>query len=295
MSDGFLNKFISRKRSIILSTLYYIISILLTYTVSQVQFADYGHKAFLGSILYGFLILSPIFLGLAGTIFSMCIFIASIVVLFKFIYLNGVDNHQTTIIFYHIAGLVVTFIIHLLYSTIKTYNSKLFSQGYTDFLTSLFNRRYFDMKLRLVLKDVNRHRSSLSLLLFDIDYFKKINDTYGHDIGDEILKRVGEVLNSSLRSIDVPCRIGGDEFAVILPNIEVTQVEDITLRVQQHIEGVNSESSRLPNFTISIGVATTNGDPFDIKNLFKMADKALYASKVEGRNRATYCTLNSDI
>lgn len=286
--DDIIDKLLSSKTSTFIKLFYYVVVLVLTYFVARSNFDDYSHKAFLGSILYGFLILSPIFIGLPGTIFSILVYLFSVLGILMHINNNGSTDHHITLVFYHLTGCIVTLIIHFLYRTIKKYNSKLFNQGYRDFLTSLYNRRYFDMTARYAVEESINNGTSLGLILFDIDYFKQINDNYGHDVGDKILISISELLKGDLRSSDVPCRIGGDEFAVILPDIETEQLKEISRRIMDRINEYNHQNTLLPDFYISIGGAIIINQMVEFKRLFKLADKALYSSKEGGRNAATF-------
>lgn len=164
---------------------------------------------------------------------------------------------------------------------------KLHIQSIRDVLTGLYNRRYFDETL---LQEINRaHRSKhpLSLLLFDIDHFKKFNDTYGHDAGDFVLKKVSETMLSLIRDSDTACRYGGEEFIIILPetSVEIAQKRAETLRAEISRNELKFNNEFLGVITISIGVAVypLHGEQEPV--LIKSADKALYQAKQSGRNR----------
>lgn len=288
MVDDIIDKLLSNKTSTFVKLFYYVVVLVLTYIIARSDFKDYSHKAVLGSILFGFLILSPIYIGLPGTIFSIFVFIFSVIGILVHIDNNGSEDHHITLVFYHLTGCIVTLIIHFLYKTIKSYNSKLFNQGYRDFLTSLYNRRYFDKTAKFTVDESIKNGTNLGLILFDIDYFKHINDNFGHDIGDKILISISELLQDSVRSSDVACRIGGDEFAVILPDIIPEQLKEISYRIMHKIKEYNQEVNNLPDFYISIGGAIINNRMIQFKELFKLADKALYVSKESGRNTATF-------
>lgn len=157
----------------------------------------------------------------------------------------------------------------------------------TDPLTGLHNRRYFQDELNKELERSKRYHKNLALMVIDIDYFKKINDTYGHLIGDEILKRVSNLLKSSTRQSDIVCRIGGEEFVVVLPETDTEKA----FFVAEKIRNVFAKTTFIftntkINITISIGIAineiNNNIKPHDF---IDMADKALYIAKNEGRNK----------
>lgn len=172
----------------------------------------------------------------------------------------------------------------------KTYHSeiqKLERMVITDPLTSLYNRRYFQEQLMKELDRSKRYNKHLAIMVIDIDYFKKINDTYGHLIGDEILKRVSNLLKSSTRQSDIVCRIGGEEFVVLLPETDTEKA----FFVAEKIRNVFAKTTFIftntkINITISIGIAINeNNNNVKAGEFVDMADKALYIAKNEGRNR----------
>lgn len=159
--------------------------------------------------------------------------------------------------------------------------AKLIKKSHNDALTGIYNRAYFDETSTQMFT----RNASLSLLIIDIDYFKKINDTFGHAIGDEILKNVASLLQQNVRKQDKVFRIGGEEFAVILP-LTHTEAMHLSEKLRSNIEqttfDVEEHSIRL---TISIGVSTKDETHPSFKALFETADKALYKAKTQGRNQ----------
>ncbi len=156
----------------------------------------------------------------------------------------------------------------------------------TDGLTGLLNHRLFQEKLSEELRRLNRFSDPTTLLLIDLDYFKKINDTYGHPVGDLVLKGVAKIIKETIRDIDIPARYGGEEFAAILPGTEGAGAKMIAERLRKAV--MNSSFTAAGSsfkITISIGIATS---PFDAKSkeeLIKKADIALYHAKNSGRNQ----------
>lgn len=148
-----------------------------------------------------------------------------------------------------------------------------------DALTKLGNRRRFDSAL--IKLQESDHR--FSILCIDIDYFKRINDTYGHDVGDSVLKSLSEALINICRSDDIPCRVGGEEFIIILPGIDKIVATQIAERLRSNVE--RSIFPTVGNITISIGVASYPKDSVDIKKVLKHGDEMLYKAKNNGRNR----------
>ena len=151
----------------------------------------------------------------------------------------------------------------------------------TDALTGLNNRRVFDHRLQLELAIVERRNTPLSLLILDVDHFKRINDSFGHEAGDKVLVAIAQELSGCARVIDIVARIGGEEFAVILPNT----CADGALEVAERMRTAVAQASGLEHpATISIGAATLQPDE-DATSLCARADAALYAAKAAGRNR----------
>jgi diguanylate cyclase (GGDEF)-like protein len=156
-----------------------------------------------------------------------------------------------------------------------------------DSLTGLFNRPYLDARLHQEVERARRGSSSLTVLLADIDDFKTVNDTYGHQTGDAVLRMVGTVLRSTVRVFDVCARYGGDEFAILMPTSDRSTAAACAERIRQHVSATHTaveEHPHLPPLTMSIGVAVIeSGDtPADI---IRRADQCLYRAKGEGKNR----------
>ncbi|TAN38137.1 MAG: GGDEF domain-containing protein [Nitrospirae bacterium] len=157
----------------------------------------------------------------------------------------------------------------------------------TDGLTGLFNHRVFQEKFSEELKRQARTAEPVSLLLTDIDFFKKVNDTYGHPVGDLVLKGVSKLISATLRDIDIPARYGGEEFAVILPGTDGPGAKIIAERLRNAVmEKTFSSEEKTFSVTLSIGIAVS---PFDAKRkeeLIEKADQALYHAKHNGRNQS---------
>ncbi len=160
-----------------------------------------------------------------------------------------------------------------------------------DPLMGIYNRRYFDVQLSKEIKRAFRYNLPLSMLLLDIDHFKNINDTFGHYIGDLVLKNLGSLLRKNLRETDIIARYGGEEIAVIAPHTPISSAEILAQRLRLEIEKstilpVNkSENRQEINLTISIGVSDLGKKNIDAQMLIKKTDQALYQAKQEGRNR----------
>jgi len=166
--------------------------------------------------------------------------------------------------------------------------NKLKEMALRDPLTNLYNRRYFeDVSAELISLSI-RNDDSLCLLLIDIDKFKNVNDTYGHDIGDKVLKHLANTFIELLRDSDVITRVGGEEFAIVLPKTELQGAQKISEEIRQKIENENIEISEdsFINITISIGLTIFEKEiDKDVNSIFKKADIALYEAKRIGRNR----------
>ncbi|MEI7848234.1 MAG: diguanylate cyclase [Chloroflexota bacterium] len=169
---------------------------------------------------------------------------------------------------------------------IRLLNIELENLSMTDFLTNLFNRRYFMLRGTEAIKLVSRNEEPLALLMLDIDWFKKVNDNYGHEIGDLALQHVAAVLKSSLREIDILARMGGEEFAVLLPNTAQNEAVALAERVRKLMQDSPFETTgKALSITVSIGAAVFENGMLDIYSLLRNADMALYEAKRSGRNR----------
>lgn len=160
-------------------------------------------------------------------------------------------------------------------------------RAYFDYLTGLANRRSFLEQAEIELSRVLRYGGKLSILMLDIDHFKQVNDTHGHKVGDLVLKKLSEICRSTLRDVDIIGRIGGEEFAVLLPETDGTQAEEAAERLRAAIDGTRvSLDSGLPlHFSASLGLTTLCNKDINIDTLLNQADQALYQAKNSGRNR----------
>lgn len=156
----------------------------------------------------------------------------------------------------------------------------------TDSLTGIANRRVFERMLEKELARAKRHGDHVTLALLDIDSFKAINDTYGHQVGDQILKEVARNLQAGCRLFDTPARYGGEEFAVILPSCGWRESLAVGERLRKHISPIESLAP-MTTITASAGVATFPVQATDAEGLIRAADEALYESKRTGRDRVT--------
>lgn len=156
-----------------------------------------------------------------------------------------------------------------------------------DPLTKLHNRRYFQNQLQALLHESKPRSVPVSLAVIDIDHFKSVNDTHGHDVGDEVLRETAERLRKVVRGIDILARFGGEEFVIVMPDTEAFAAGRVAERLRAAIEKKPFACSggKSLSLTVSIGVAATPDGSGDVETLFKAADDALYAAKRGGRNR----------
>jgi len=154
-----------------------------------------------------------------------------------------------------------------------------------DGLTGVYNRRYFEAKLEDELILAKRFRTNLCLIIFDIDHFKKINDTYGHQAGDSILQELALTAKSLMSSVDSLCRYGGEEFAIILPETKIEQAIDLTEKLRSEVEEhAFYIGDKIINVTISAGISEYPTHALLKQGLIEKADSALYYAKNTGRN-----------
>jgi len=158
----------------------------------------------------------------------------------------------------------------------------------TDPLTGLYNRRYLDSQVEVLVDNAANRGRPLSLLMLDVDYFKAVNDTYGHAAGDRVLRELANRIRKHIRAVDLGFRVGGEEFVIVLPDTEA----DVALRVAERLRKavsarafpLNNGKGALP-VTISVGIAAFASPDDTLATLLKRADEALYKAKREGRNR----------
>ncbi|MEA3554125.1 MAG: GGDEF domain-containing protein [Campylobacterota bacterium] len=151
-----------------------------------------------------------------------------------------------------------------------------------DELTTLYLRDIFDITLKKDIDESNRTSKPLSLIMIDIDDFKKVNDTYGHQKGDEVLKNIGQLLNSNVREMDTAARYGGEELAIIMPDTLLNQAFDISDRIRDKISKLDFNGFGV---TVSMGISQTNNSINTVEKLVGTADESLYRAKHSGKNK----------
>lgn len=179
----------------------------------------------------------------------------------------------------------------LRFASIAIENASLFRQATTDRMTGLFSHHFFEKNLQEELERARRYKTTFSLVMFDIDHFKKFNDTWGHLVGDRIIRDISKLLCKSIRQVDFPARYGGEEFAVILPAVDIQGALVVAERLRRKVESYcfpGADGGEDLHVTISVGV--TEFDPesaYAPTEIIREADRALYKSKDMGRNRVT--------
>lgn len=179
----------------------------------------------------------------------------------------------------------------------KALEAELERQAHEDSLTGVATRRYFLQTAEQELARARRYRSPLSFLMLDIDRFKAINDRYGHSIGDRVLQQLADACRRTLRVVDIVGRMGGDEFAVILPETDGNQAKEAAQRLRQAIAGmaVPLHDGRSLRCTASIGATTVARPEESIDELLRQADEALYQAKIGGRDQVSAFAVGTDI
>ena len=167
-------------------------------------------------------------------------------------------------------------------------NAQLYEQAITDGMTKLYLHRYFKQRLADEIKRAARFKRKIAMIMVDIDHFKLLNDNYGHQTGDEVLKRVASILRRAVRTHDLPARYGGEEFALVLPETDMVGAVAVAERIRRSIENEVIEfGGFVIKKTASFGVSVFPDCADDMDSLIKAADVALYWSKEHGRNQVT--------
>ncbi|MCM8812317.1 MAG: diguanylate cyclase [Candidatus Omnitrophica bacterium] len=177
------------------------------------------------------------------------------------------------------------------YAAIALENAQLYGEvknlAITDGLTELYNHRYFQTQLTAEVLRVQRYPHPLALIMFDIDFFKEFNDTYGHPLGDLVLQQIAKTIRKAVRKVDIPCRYGGEEFAVILPETRIGEAVTVAEKIRQSIDELKFETGTQRHYkkmTVSGGVAEFKKS-MSKEDFVTAADKALYQAKSGGKNR----------
>ena len=168
---------------------------------------------------------------------------------------------------------------------ISILNIRMHEMANRDFLTDLYLRRYFMEKAEKRLQEGN----DVSLILFDLDHFKGINDRFGHHVGDEVLRETARVIKESVRKVDLTCRFGGEEFAILVPGSDGETARSISKRIKKRLGQIRIGNCK--NITASFGISEVSGT-CNFFDLYKKVDKALYSAKSKGRNRIEFADID---
>lgn len=167
-----------------------------------------------------------------------------------------------------------------------SYHDKLYQQATRDPLTGLSNRSYFQNEFRKFISIAARHDRPLTVIILDIDFFKKINDTYGHDVGDNVLRAFAGILMKHVRNHDVAARYGGEEFVMLLPETSLSGAIVVAERIRMAVESYDfGPAGCCHKVTTSIGIGEYPSSGMESEDIIKKADEALYRAKTSGRNR----------
>ena len=223
----------------------------------------------------------PVILGLTITIYFAYVILSYYLMIHQNLWLEIISPIAFTII-----AFILTVIAKYL---IKSRDfDKQYKLATTDGLTELYNHRYFQEQMQMFCANAKRYDNVFSLIILDIDFFKKFNDNFGHQSGDAVLRQVAFILKKNVRSSDIVCRYGGEEMSIILPNAK----EDEAVAIAQKLcDIVASQTFKLSNnreskVTISLGVSTYGAnDGTEPAKIIESADKRLYHAKENGRNR----------
>jgi two-component system cell cycle response regulator len=159
----------------------------------------------------------------------------------------------------------------------------------TDALTGLYNRRYLETNLAHLIEHAVNRGKALSVLTLDVDFFKSVNDTHGHDAGDRVLQEMAGRIRAAIRNVDLACRTGGEEFVVVLPGADLGTSERVGERIRKMVAArpFNAAPDCQLSITVSVGISSLGGTEESVEDLLKRADQALYRAKREGRNRVS--------
>lgn len=182
--------------------------------------------------------------------------------------------------------LLLSTLIYRYWRQVINARDELAHMAMTDYLTGLVNRRAFIDATNVEIARSLRYAAPMSLLMFDVDHFKAINDSHGHEMGDLVLQKLAEITRGTLRAVDLVGRWGGEEFVVLLPETDASRAAEVAERLRSNIEAMNiTGADPVIRVTISVGYATLARNVPDINALIKRADEALYQAKESGRNR----------
>jgi two-component system cell cycle response regulator len=210
---------------------------------------------------------------------SLSCFVTAILNIIHTIYILEIEFTTASFLIPSSAGLMFGFML----AHIKILSTKLSKIAYTDSLTHIYNRLHFTHFLDAEIDKVKRYGGTFSIIFFDLDYFKKVNDNYGHLIGDQVLEQITDVVSKANRSADIFARYGGEEFIIMTPETDLRGALIHAERLRSDIE--KFEFKTIGHITSSFGVTEFNAGTDNVKILLDRVDKALYLAKDHGRNR----------
>lgn len=190
---------------------------------------------------------------------------------------------QPLYVFFMAHPLLFAFVFGLAGSVIHHYVRRLRDESIRDYLTGLYNHRFFRKELNRRIDEAERYDLGFCLILFDLDHFKRVNDQYGHQTGDQVLEKFADLLQDLSRESDAVFRYGGEEFAIILPETSIDEASNLAERIRERVSKYDFGIDR--QITISGGVAEFPSDSTDESDLIQKVDERLYRAKDRGRNR----------
>ncbi|GGP63590.1 GGDEF domain-containing protein [Shewanella algicola] len=267
-------------------TLWCCIFLFALYTVILIGIYSASFNSGLFTWLFIIPVLSYLLLGIRlGTIYTSVYMVAGIAVLMYDLIYNIADIYPITI-----ANIVLC--LAAIWALSYSYEYKraeaverLQQMASLDPLTGLNNRLLLDSIFEMLCQSLTQEQSSVSMLLLDLDHFKKINDEFGHDVGDKVLVEVSTIISDMRRRNDWAFRFGGEEFCMLIPNTNMRQAEKIAERLRLAIDKITVIDGCPLNITISIGVARWPDDGSHLPQIYKAADERLYKAKAQGRNQ----------
>ncbi|PHS18800.1 MAG: hypothetical protein COA86_06395 [Kangiella sp.] len=235
-------------------------------------------------------------LGLRSALFALVIefvgiFVSSLVFDFTFKMESEMYQVFACIPVLVIYPLLVGFTSHKLGLKVADKQAKLISLSRIDGLTGLNNRRYWENQLDRSFKLNKREESSTSVIFIDVDHFKKINDQYGHIVGDEVLQKISSLIEETARETDICGRYGGEEFCILLPKTGKLEAEILAERLREKVANTNLHSKLDIKGSISLGISELSGEMNSYSEWLTIADNALYKAKSNGRNQTVVATV----
>jgi len=210
---------------------------------------------------------------------SMSCFFTSILNIIHTVYVLRIEFTPASFIIPLLAGLL----FGLMLAKIKVLSTKLSTMAYTDSLTKIYNRLHFAHFLDAEIDKAKRYGGTFSIIFFDLDYFKNVNDNYGHLIGDEVLEKITSIVSNANRDADIFARYGGEEFIILTPSTDVSGALIHAERLRNDID--KYEFKTVGHVTSSFGVTEFKVETDTLESLLERVDKALYMAKEYGRNR----------